>query len=63
MPHSGRYFGPLNPVAKEQYIEKLLLLNSTGDNGPYSDKASKNSIIIIISLFKEKGSIKGSRPI
>ena len=41
---SERYFEPLNPVVKEQYIEKLLLLNSTGDNGPYSDKTSKNSV-------------------
>ena len=44
MPNSGRYFESLNPVAKEQYIEKLSLLNSTGDNGPYSDKVSKNSV-------------------
>ena len=29
---------------KEQYIEKLSLLNSTGDNGPYSDKALNNSV-------------------
>ena len=44
MPNSGQYFEPLNPVTKEQYIEKLSLLNSTGDNGPYSNKASKNSV-------------------
>ena len=44
MSDSSRYFGPLKAVAKEQYIEKLSLLNSTGDNGPYSDKASKNSV-------------------
>ena len=40
----GRYFEPSNPVAKEQYIEKLSLLNSTGDNGPYSDKVLKNFV-------------------
>ena len=44
MPNSHQYFEPLNLVAKEQYIEKLSLLNSTGDNGPYSDKALKNSV-------------------
>ena len=44
MPTSGWYFEQLNLVAKEQYIEKLSLLNSTGDNGLYSDEASKNSV-------------------
>ena len=44
MPNSGQYFEPLNPVDKEQYIEKLSLLNSAGDNGPHNDKASKNSV-------------------
>ena len=44
MLNSGRYFEPLNPVAKEQYIEKLSLLKSTGDNGPYNEKALKNSV-------------------
>ena len=38
MLNSGRYFEPLNPITKEQYIEKLLLLNSTGDNGLYSPR-------------------------
>ena len=44
MTNSGRYFEPLNPIAKEQYIEKLSLLNLTGDNGPYIDKKSNNSV-------------------
>ena len=44
IPNSGRYFKPLSPIAKEQYIEKLSLLNSTGDNGPYSERVSKNSV-------------------
>ena len=44
MPNSCRNFESLCPVAKEQYIEKLSLLNLTGDTGPYSNKASKNSV-------------------
>ena len=44
MLNSGQYFESLNTVAKEQYIEKLLLLNLTGDTGLYSVKASKNFV-------------------
>ena len=39
MPNSGPYFKSLNPVVKEQYKENL-----TGDNGPYSDRASRNTV-------------------
>ena len=44
MSNSGRYFESLDPVAREQYKQKISLLNLTGDNGPYSHKASKNSV-------------------
>ena len=44
MLNSDRYFESLNPVAKEQYVEKLSLLNLTEDTGLYSDKALKNSV-------------------
>ena len=44
MPNSAWNFEPLNPVAKKQCIEKLLLLNLTGDTDLYGDKALKNSV-------------------
>ena len=36
MPNFYQYFESLCSVAKEQYIEKLSLLNLTGDSGPYT---------------------------
>ena len=45
MSNSDRYFESLDPDAKEQYKRNCMsLLNLTGDNGPYNDKASKNSV-------------------